>query len=231
LSAAAGWANRAMTKAYDGSRREYRRLADRMRDTRFLDVGFDEIDGLRFPAGHPRRRVVYVGHPLLPPVYRPMADFHRYLFQQRVVEAMQMLRALGAVELDIEHVRGRSTMSEIEEGRQSWTGSSGSWSNGRRRERSQQVLAHFEYPVTAARPHLPESLVWAVQEPLWMEIADARLGRGLTSFTLEIRDVDDYGVRRSVALSALGSGLSLGGSFDEHQETVWRIEGRFSPLL
>lgn len=61
---------------------------------------------------------------------------------------------------------------------------------------SQQVLAHFEYPVTAERPQLPEGLVWAVQEPLWMEIADARLARGLTSFTLEIRDMDDFGVRR-----------------------------------
>jgi hypothetical protein len=113
-----------------------------------------------------------------------LADFHGYLFQQRVVEAMQMLRALGAVELDIEHIRGRSTMSEIEEGRRSWTGSSGSWSNGRRRERSQQVLAHFEYPVTAARPRLPGSLVWAMQEPLWMEIADARLSRGLIRLLL-----------------------------------------------
>jgi hypothetical protein len=230
LGMAAGWANRTMGRVYDGTRREYRRLKERIGDIDFIDVGFDEVSDIRFPVGHPRRRVVYVGHPLVPAVYRPMADFHRYLFQQRVVEAIQMLRALGATELDIEHVTGRSSVAAIEEGRQSLSGLSATWSSVRRRERSQQVLAHFEYPVMISHPQVSEDLIWAVQEPLWMEIAEGRLTRGLTSFTLEIRDVDDFGVRKSVAVAAMWSGLSLGGNFDEHQDTVWRLKGRFSPI-
>src|SRR4051812_18862076 len=54
LNIAAGWAGRTMGKAYDGTRREYRRIQRRMGDFHFIDFGPDDIGYLSFPAGHPR---------------------------------------------------------------------------------------------------------------------------------------------------------------------------------
>ena len=37
----------------------------------------EAVQLLRLPPGHPRDRVIYVGHPALDPVYYPAAGFHR----------------------------------------------------------------------------------------------------------------------------------------------------------
>lgn len=59
-------------------------------------VPWTETEALQFPVGHPRKNVVYIGHPVEPPVYFPVADFHRFLFEHKVAEAQRLTRCLGA---------------------------------------------------------------------------------------------------------------------------------------
>jgi len=77
-------------------------------------------------------------------------------------------------------------------------------------------------------PCIPDNLVWFPHEPLWQEVADARLTSGLTSFVLDVRSFDDYGVNSSLKALVAKSGLEAGGSFVEHRATLWRLEGTFA---
>jgi hypothetical protein len=60
-------------------------------------VSWSDADALRFPVGHPRKNVVYIGHPVDPPAYIPVADFHRFLFEHKVAEAQRLIRSLDAL--------------------------------------------------------------------------------------------------------------------------------------
>jgi len=51
---------------------------------------------LKFPPGHPLYDIVYVGHPLEPSVYVPMAGFHHFLFEEKFNELLTLLWSLGA---------------------------------------------------------------------------------------------------------------------------------------
>jgi hypothetical protein len=77
-------------------------------------------------------------------------------------------------------------------------------------------------------PRVPDDLVWFPHEPLWQEVVDARLTSGLTSFVLDVRSFDDYGVNASLKALVDKYGLEAGGSFVEHRATLWRLEGTFS---
>ena len=69
-----------------------------------------EAAALRFPVGHPRNKVVYVGHPVDPVTYIPMAHFHTFLFEHKVAEALRLMRSLGADSVDVVRVEGRTAV-------------------------------------------------------------------------------------------------------------------------
>jgi hypothetical protein len=73
---------------------------------RLVPVSRAQAAGLRFPVGHPRVNVVYVGHPIDPPVYLPVSDFHRFLFEHKVAEAQRLIRSLGAVTVEVVRIEG-----------------------------------------------------------------------------------------------------------------------------
>jgi hypothetical protein len=75
---------------------------------------------------------------------------------------------------------------------------------------------------------VPPGLVWLPHEPLWQEVAQARLESGLDSFVLDVRSTDDYGVNASLKALVTKAGLEAGGAFVEHRNTVWRLQGTFS---
>ena len=49
---------------------------------------------------------MYVGHPVDPTTYVPVADFHRFLFEHKVAEALRLIRSLGAVTVEVVRVEG-----------------------------------------------------------------------------------------------------------------------------
>ncbi|WP_150274397.1 hypothetical protein [Paenibacillus tepidiphilus] len=85
--------------------------------------------------------------------------------------------------------------------------------------------ANFEGNPSAS---LPESLVWYHHEPTWKQIADGRLKYGMKDFSLTVRYEDDLGVNTGLKLAATKANLEIGGSFEDHQSTVWKIIGEFT---
>jgi hypothetical protein len=81
------------------------------------------------------------------------------------------------------------------------------------------------------KPTIPEGLVWYSHEPVWQSVAKGRTIFGLNDFSLSVTYEDDFGINAGLKAAVVKAGLDLGGKFEDHQSTVWRIEGKFnSPL-
>jgi hypothetical protein len=198
-------------------------------DGELLLIGAEEAAQLRFPIGHPRKRVLYVGHPVDAPVYVPVAQFHTFLFDHKVAEAIRLIRSLGADSVEVVRLEGWGQdagihvnipvpgLDQVEIGA----------SAERNKASSNFVMTKMTLNPTES-PHLPEDLVWFPHEPLWQEVAEARLRSGLTSFSLDVRSTDDYGVNAGLKLLVAKSGLDAGGNFVEHKTTIWRVQGTFA---
>ena len=190
-------------------------------------VGKSEANELTFPPGHPRDTVVYIGHPAMPDVYYTIAEFHRVTFEHKFSEAIRLLMYLGANQLRVEHIRG-------------WSREFSSRLSVQIAQTSAALSAHID---TAGKSHvqllyeaelggtqepkLPESLVWYSHEPTWQVIAEGRLQFELHQFSLNVVYEDDYGVNAGLRASASKAGFDLGGHFEDHEATMWRISGRF----
>jgi hypothetical protein len=209
--------------AFAKSRREMQQGGENI-----LPVSPADAAGLQFPVGHPRRKVVYVGHPLDPPVYIPLGDFHRFLFEHKVAEALRLIRSLGAVAVEVVRVEGWDQTVGITLGAAiPGTAADVGASAGRERSSGYAVLSTMRLSPTQA-PFTPPGLVWLPHEPLWQEVAQARLESGLDSFVIDVRSTDDYGVNAGLRALVAKAGLEAGGSFVEHRSTIWRLRGAFS---
>jgi hypothetical protein len=198
-----------------------------------LEISTDEAEAqLRFPVGHPRKNVVYIGHPVDPSMYIPAADFHRFLFEHKMAEVQRLIRCLGAATISVIHVEGWNRESGINVRAKVPTEISGvpvdgELSVGRNVSKNETVLATMQL-TPSAPPYVPEGLVWFSHEPLWQEVASARVESELDAFAIDIRSTDDYGVNASLKTLIARSHLELGGSYIEHRDTVWRLEGTFA---
>ena len=76
-------------------------------------------------------------------------------------------------------------------------------------------------------PRVPEGLVWYPHEQTWQAVAEARTDFGLQEFSLNIAYRDDYGVNAELKAAVSEAGLKLGGDFEDHQATTWKIAGVF----
>jgi hypothetical protein len=50
----------------------------------------------------------------------------------------------------------------------------------------------------------------------------------MSDFSLSVTYEDDFGINAGLSAAVVGAGLGLGGRFEDHQSTVWRLEGRFT---
>ena len=194
-----------------------------------IPVSSIEAAQLRFPVGHPRGKVAYIGHPIDPPVYIPVADFHRFLFEHKVAEALRLIRCLGAVTIEVVRVEGWDQSMGVGLGvtLPDFSHADVGASASHERATGRSVLSTMRLKPTQS-PAVPPGLVWLPHEPLWQEVAQARLESGLDSFVLDVRAADDYGVNAGLKALVAKAGLEAGGAFVEHRNTVWRLQGTFS---
>lgn len=191
-----------------------------------LQIGRSEAQTLSFPPGHPREQTLYVAHPALPSVYYTTAAFHRMAFEHKFSEAILLLMNLGASKITVEHVRGWSREfsakisaplpkidAEASVGHSAKSGSS--------------LL--FEATLNNKHvPSIPTDLVWFAHEPTWQAVAKGRMAFGLSQFSLTVNYEDDFGVNAGLKLRVQKAGLDLGGTFEDHMATTWKIYGDFA---
>ncbi len=198
----------------------------REKGTMVLPVGKSEAEKIIFPPGHPREGVLYIGHPAKPTLYFTMTDFHRVIFEHKFCEAVELLMSLGATNIRVEHVSGWSRefstrisvpLGDVDQPSSGDVGSKAS--------EMQKLL--YEANLAGVEPSLPNDLVWYHHEPTWQSIADGRLKYGLTDFSMSISYEDDFGINAGLKLAMAKTGLDVGGKFEDHKSTIWRLEGKF----
>ena len=200
--------------AYDISRKA------RQNRLGILFVSKTESDQLTFPIGHPRYLVQYVAHPANRVTYVPMANFHRFIFEQKVAEAQHLLISLGATNIEVEHSFGSGSLTEASD----IAVKAGKTNKHLRRVSSKLHLQPDKYP------EIPKGLAWFEHEPLWQEVARARLEAGLESFELDIHYTDDFGVNAELSAKVEGIGIDIGGPFNGNEQEMWRLSGNFRPV-
>ena len=193
-----------------------------------LAVGKSEAVGISFPPGHPREGVLYIGHPASPKVYYTTAEFHRVTFEHKFSEAIDLLMYLGATKIRVEHVSGwsrefSSRLSVPLSGTESSVDVHADSSRGA----GTSILYEATLDGTT-EPKLPENLVWYPHEATWQSIAKGRIQFGLRDFSLSVSYDDDFGVNAGLKTSVAKAGLELGGKFEDHRSTVWRLAGEFA---
>lgn len=193
-----------------------------------LPVSRSETRGVDFPPGHPRSKVVYVGHPTVETLYYPVAQFHRLTLEHKFAEAIRLLISLGASQIEVEHLTGWSkelginfvapfNMSDVQTGINAESNSS-----------STNRLLFKATLNGSTEPYIPQGLTWYTYEPTWQQVADARIKHGLQTFSLDLRYEDDFGVNASLKSTILRLGFDLGGRFEDYKSTIWRIVGSFN---
>ena len=180
---------------------------------------------LIFPPGHPQDKTLYVGHPSNPPAYYPFSEFHRMTFEHKFSEALEMLMSLGATKIEVYRVKGWS-----KEFTAKLNVSIAEWEPGIEAGKDKKAAGKLLFKATLAgkkKPKLPKGLVWHPHELTWQKIADGRLKYGLKDFALIIQYEDDFGINAGLKVKVLKSGLDIGGKFEDHKKTAWRIVGKF----
>jgi hypothetical protein len=199
----------------------YRKAREKRFDVLF--VSRTESDQLTFPIGHPRYLVQYVAHPANRVTYVPMANFHRFVFEQKVAEAQHLLISLGATNIEVEHLFGSGGGLDANPGLSTVNGA------GKTNKRLRRVSSRMHL-LPDKVPEIPKDLAWFEHEPLWQELARARLEAGLESFELDIHYTDDFGVDAKLSAKVEGIGIDIGGSFNGNRREMWRLSGNFRPV-
>lgn len=200
----------------------------RAKGINILAVKKSEATKISFPPGHPRDGVLYIGHPAMPNVYYTTAEFHRVTFEHKFAEAIDLLMNLGATKIRVEHITGWSkefsskVNTSLDESKNSIDGEIDSSKN------SSSALLYEATFDGAMEPRIPDGLVWYPHEATWQIIAKGRKKFGLRNFSLSLTYEDDFGVNAGLKAAILKSGLNLGGKFEDHRSTVWRLTGEFS---
>jgi hypothetical protein len=192
-----------------------------------LPVPLSRSACLNFPPGHPMIGVLYVAHPAIFGKYYPAAEFHRLTFEHKFAEAVNLLMALGATNLKVEHIAGWSTefSASMNVGLRPFIAEVDPRFQNKKQSES-AILFSASLDGTPS-PCLPENLVWYHHEPNWQNIANGRLKYGMRDFSLTVRYEEDYGVNAALKGSAKKAGIKLGGEFKNYKPTVWRIVGEF----
>lgn len=195
-----------------------------------LFVKRSAAEQIAFPIGHPRAGVVYVGHPTIPKRYYRMADFHKVIFEHKLCEGVRLLMNLGAVEILVKHESGwsRDFAAHLSVPLSSTTGNAAFQASTDAKAQAQVLFEARSSGST--NPSLPRDLMWYEHEPTWQVVAEGRLHHGLETFSIDVSYTDDLGINVGLAAKAKDFGLELGGNFEAHRSTVWRIAGRFAPI-
>jgi hypothetical protein len=144
------------------------------------------------------------------------------------MEAVRLLRYLGADELEISQMFGSST---------GWAGSAVAKlpfsecqflaASTSKTDRNMRVTGRFEYVASREDPKLPPNLVWYNDEPSWKEIAEGRLQGRLSTFSLNLDYARDYGVNAKLKAQCDAAGFESGGIFCDFEMSKWTLAGKF----
>lgn len=156
-----------------------------------------------------------------------MAEFHRTIFEHKLSEAVRLLMQLGAAQIRVEHVSGWANDFSAKISVPLGGASENVGGHAETYSKAQSQILYEAQLAGTTVPSLPSDLTWYKHEPTWQAVADGRLNHGLMNFSIGLSYTDDFGINAGLAAKFQKTGLEVGGKFEDHRSTVWRIDGRF----
>lgn len=207
---------------------------------------------IKFPTGHPVANELYIGHPYNPNIYVPYSESEDIFFLDKVDELTYLLQCLGAEEITITSIKGKS-VSEYDDrtGRYSAHADTGiieaSGSGGKTTKREQNYDSRQEHSLhikcdPMKYPYVPEGLVWYGELPRWQRMVEGRLNGNRLEYSESISSTDTRFVsnteKKDIKAAAERLWIKVDGSaesnletqFKEHTETQWRVDVKFRSL-
>lgn len=207
---------------------------------------------MHFPMGHPVPSQLYIGHPYNPSLYVPFDESEEIFFLDKIHELRYLLECLGAEEIAITSIKGKS-VNEMNDASMQMSGGSdiklfsgdGSRATG---VKGQQETSKKDERTIRVRldpthaPYLPDGLIWYAEQPQWQRLVESRLHSNLleysefvsssqTKFTTKSETNDIKASFQYLWLKVHGeqSG-SVESQFRESEETQWKVEVKFRSL-
>lgn len=205
-----------------------------------------------FPTGHPVANELYIGHPYNPVVYVPYEDSEDVFFVDKINELCYLLQCLGAEEISITSIKGKSVNElnnyETQIGGQADIKAfsiNGEWTNAGSVERNtsnniQRTIVQRFDPLK--KPFVPEKLIWYSEQTKWQRLVESRLNGNLLEYNEFISTSDTRFVstseREAIKANAKYLWSKIGCSiedktetqFRESVETQWKVEVKFRSM-
>lgn len=250
------WAN--YTSTYDYKERKFLMPIKDSKIAGCFESGIDTFrlsnipSCIKFPTGHPVANELYIGHPYNPNLYVPYSESEDIFFQDKIDELIYLLQCLGAEEIEITSIKGKS-VSEYENrsGRASahmdtltFEGS-GSYAKDSKRNqnRDAQLQRSFKIKCDPMKyPYVPEGLIWYGEQARWQRMVEGRLNGNRLEYSESVSSTDTRFVsnteKKDIKAAAERLWIKVDGNaesnletqFKEHTETQWRVDVKFRSL-
>jgi len=210
-----------------------------------------DLPAIAFPPGHPIEKNLYVAHPYLTNVYKPIENYETALFLHRYYEFRYFLQSLGATEIAIESLRGKSVenLSDkitkigasvdylIHSGEVKISNSTKSDS----KVNNTEYFNSLQKFSPTREPQLPDNLVWFQHEDAWQELYKQRMMGNLLNYNEIISNKHSYSISKNemLKISAEYEGVfgikvnysNSSSNFSQEEEIIeWKISVTFAPL-
>lgn len=204
---------------------------------------------IRFSSGRPEPNTVYVAHPIIDDLYIPFSKYEETVFNEKIDELCRLAQALGATELTISSVKGRSieeiVNSEFGVGifgnYQEYSGSGDYRQKDSCQSSTSAKKAHERVQRFAPQyyPYCPEDLVWLDEDNSWRTMVKQRLEGNILHYSIRISSSEACKMSSNTAhevktaFDAMVGGLNV--NFDnannftssELLDTVWEVSIEF----
>ena len=207
---------------------------------------------IQFPVGHPIPGTIYIGNPFVPNMYIPYEGYEFEFFLSKVNEYCRLLQCLGATEITIKTIKGRSASDSKEQinnmngslGVKAFSGS-GEKNETRNYQNDRTASAGIEYYQRfdpQIKPFVPEGLIWYKEQSDWQSQVQQRLMGNMLEFSQRISTKETTFVSSSEVLDIKAQAEYLWAKaninysekskseFKSSEETEWIVSVKFKSL-
>lgn len=207
---------------------------------------------IQFPVGHPIPGTIYIGNPFVPNMYIPYEGYEFEFFLSKVNEYCRLLQCLGATEITIKTIKGRSASNSKEQinnmngslGVKAFSGS-GEKNETRNYQNDRTASAGIEYYQRFdpnVKPFVPEGLIWYKEQSDWQSQVQQRLKGNMLEFNQRISTKETTFVSSSEVLDIKAQAEYLWAKaninysekskseFKSSEETEWIVSVKFKSL-
>lgn len=204
---------------------------------------------IKFPMGHPIANQLYIGHPYNPQLYVPYEESEDLFFVDKVHELCYLLECLGAEEISITSVKGKS-VEEMNSLSGSAAGSAnvklfsgeGTVQQANSTEQQSKDVTHRTMKMIFAptcKPYIPEGLIWYEEQPQWKRLVQSRINGNMLEYNEFVSSSSTKFVssseKRDVSASARYIWMKVHTDVDtamssqlrDTEDTQWKVEVRF----